>query len=172
MRLRILLWVSVLVVLQTPLPPIQACGDKFLMIGGKGAKFRQAWAAIYPATVVVFAHPQRASAKAIVAPRLLADLKGAGHRVSVIEDDRTLARTMAADRIDVVLADAADADRLAEQADAAPGKPRVLPVMVKPTKDEAKAIEARYHCLLKSSDKSVSYLAAIDDVMKARKKKA
>lgn len=171
MRTRILMVIVAVVLLQSDMGRVQACGDKFLMIG-KGAKFRQAYAAIYPAEVVVFAQPQRGAAKAILDPRLLTDLKQAGHRVSIIEDERALSRTLATDRVDVLLTDAADADRLAEQADSAPTKPRVLPVMVKPTKEEAKAMEARYHCLLTSGDRSVRYLAAIDDVMKARKKKA
>jgi hypothetical protein len=171
MQPRVLTSVIVLVIMQLPAHPLQACGDKFLMIG-KGAKYRQAYAAIYPASVVVFAHPDRAAAKAILDPRLLADLKLAGHRVSVIRDEGTLSQTMATGRVDVLLTDAADADRLTQHADAAPGRPGVLPVAVKPTKEEAKAIEARYHCLLKSGDRSARYLAAIDDLMKARKRKA
>ena len=150
---------------------VQACGDKFLLVG-RGAKFRQAYAAIYPATILIFAQAQRSSAKAIRDPRFQADLKTAGHRVSVVEDERALARAMESDRVDLVLTDSADADRVAKQADTAPSRPRVLPVMFEPTKEEAKAVEQRYQCRLTASDRSVRYLAAIDDAMKARKKKS
>ena len=150
---------------------LQACGDKFLMIG-KGAKFRQAYAAIYHASVIVFVQPGRGAAKAIQDPRLLADLKQAGHRVSVVENERALSNALASDRVDVLLTDAADADRLAVQADSAPTRPRVLPVMLKPSKEEAKVIEARFQYLLTSGDRSLKYLSVIDETMKARKKKA
>ena len=154
---------------------VQACGDKFLLIG-RGARFRQAYAAIYPASIVLFAHGQSGAGKAIRDPRLQAQLKQAGHTVSVVEDERALARALESDRIDIVLTDAADADQIAKQADAAAAKPRVLPVMFEPSKDEAKAIESRFQCKLTSTDRSDRYLAAIDDAMKVRvaqrKKKA
>ena len=57
----------------------QACGDKFLLLG-RGVKFRRAYAAIYPALIVIYAPPQRHAAKAIRDPRLQSDLKLAGHR--------------------------------------------------------------------------------------------
>ena len=71
------LFVSAMV-LQQGTPDLQACGDKFLLVG-RGAKFRQAYAAVYPASILVFASPQRSAAKAIRDPRLQTDLKTAGH---------------------------------------------------------------------------------------------
>lgn len=167
MRTSILTLFVAAIVLQQGADSIQACGDKFLLVG-RGAKFRQAYAAVYPASIIVFAQPQRSTAKAIRDPRLQADLKAAGHRVTVAEDERALARALESDRIDFVLTDAADADRIAKQADTAPARPKVLPVMFEPTKEEAKAIETRYQCRLTSSDRSARYLATIDDAMKAR----
>jgi hypothetical protein len=161
--------------LQQGAASLDACGDKFLLVG-RGAKFRQAYAAVYPASILVFASSQRSAAKAIRDPRLQADLKAAGHRVSLVEDERALARALESDRIDLVLTDAADADRIAKQADSAPARPRVLPVMFEPSKEEAKAVESRYQCRLTAGDRSGRYLSAIDDAMKARveqkKKKA
>ena len=157
------LFVSAMVLLQGA-ADLQACGDKFLLVG-RGARFRQAYAAVYPASVVVFAPSRGRAAKAIGDPRLQADLKTAGHRVSIAEDERALARALESDHIDFVLTDAADADRVAKQADTAPAKPRVLPVMFEPTKEEAKAIEAKYQCRLTAGDRSARYLATIDDAM-------
>jgi ABC-type amino acid transport substrate-binding protein len=145
----------------------QACGDKFLLVG-RSTKFHQAYAAIYPASIIVFAQSQRSAAKAIRDPRLQSDLKKAGHRVSIAEDETALARALESDRIDLVLTDAADADRIARQASNAPAKPRVLPVMYQPTPEEAKDVEQRYQCRLTSSDRTDKFLAAIDDAMKAR----
>ena len=168
-----LVFVTLMVIAQV-VPSIEACGDKFLLVG-RSARFRQAYAAIYPASIVVFARPQGGASKAIRDARLQADLKAAGHRVSIVEDERALSRTLESDSIDIVLTDLADAERITMQADNAPAKPRVLPVMFEPTKDEAKAVEARYHCRVTASDRSDRYLTMIDDLMKARvatKKKA
>lgn len=150
---------------------LQACGDKFLLVG-RGVKFRQAYAAIYPASIVVYARPQHSAAKAIRDPRLQADLKAAGHRVTIAEDDRALADALASDRVDLVLTDVTDADRIAKQADTSPRHPKVLPVMFEPSKEQAKEIESRYNCRLTASDRSDRYLSAIDDAMKSRKKKS
>jgi tRNA A37 threonylcarbamoyladenosine modification protein TsaB len=175
MRARFLTLFVAISALQTGADSLQACGDKFVLVG-RGAKFRQAYAAIYPASIVVFAQPLRGSSKAIRDPRLHADLKLAGHRVSIAEDEKSLIRALETDRIDVVLTDAADADRVAQDASSAPAKPRVLPVMFEPSKDEAQSIEARYQVRLTNSDRSIKYLSVIDDAMKARvqekKKKA
>jgi len=146
---------------------VQACGDKFLLVG-RGAKFHQAYAAIYPASIVVFAQPQRSAAKAIRDDKLQSDLKRAGHRVSIAENEAALTKALESEKVDLVLTDVEDADRIAKQASTAPANPRVLPVMFQPTKDEAKAIESKYQCRLTSADRADRYLAAIDDAMKAR----
>ncbi|MGH9139885.1 MAG: hypothetical protein ACRD2I_01955 [Vicinamibacterales bacterium] len=146
---------------------VQACGDKFLLVG-RGVAFRRAYAAVYPASIVVYAQPQRSVAKAIRDPRLQADLKMAGHRVLVVESDGELARALESGRIDLVLTDVADADRMSRQAISSPSKPTVLPVMYQPTKAEEKEIEARYQCRLTAADRADRYLVTIDAAMKAR----
>jgi hypothetical protein len=145
----------------------QACGDKFLLLG-RGVKFQRAYAAIYPASIVIYAQPLRHSANAIRDPRLQNDLKRAGHRVAVVETEAALARALDSERVDLVLTDVADADRTSTQGAASASKPTVLPVMYEPTREEARQIEARYQCRLKSSDKPDRYLVTIDDAMKLR----
>jgi hypothetical protein len=159
-------WIVLVAIVQAD--GVQACGDKFLLVG-RGVKFRQAYAAIYPASIIVYAQPQQPStAKAILDPRLHASLKAAGHHVTIAEDERALARLLDSDPVDLVLTDVADADRISKQAAAAPSRPAVLPVMFEPSKEEAKTIEARYSCRLTSSDRPDRYLSAIDDAMKTR----
>ena len=145
---------------------VRAC-DKFLLVG-RGAKFRQAYAAIHPASIIVFTQPQQNAAKAMRDPRLQADLKAAGHRIVFAEDEPSLARMLASDQVDVVLTDANDADRIAAEADASPSHPLLLPVMFHPSKDQIKAIEARYKSGLTTSDRSTRFLSAIDEAMKSR----
>jgi hypothetical protein len=146
---------------------MQACGDKFLLVG-RGVKFQRAYAAIYPASIVIYAQPQRSAAKAIRDPRLQSDLKQAGHRVVLVESDAALARALESGKVDLVLTDVADADQTSRQGATSPSRPTVLPVMYEPTREEAKEIESRYQCRLKSSDRADRYLVTIDDAMKAR----
>ena len=147
---------------------VRACGDKFLLVG-RGVKFRQAYAAIYPASIVIYAQPpQHSAAKAMLDPRLQSGLKSAGHRVTIAKDERALMRALESEPVDLILTDVADADRITKEAGAAPTHPIVLPVMFEPSKEEAKAVEARYNCRLTSSDRPDRYLAAIDDAMKVR----
>jgi len=147
---------------------VQACGDKFLLVG-RGVKFRQAYAAIYRASILIYAQqPEQRTAKAMLDPKLQSGLKSAGHRVSVAEDERALARALESGGVDLILTDVSVADRIAKQADGAPTHPIVLPVMFEPSKEEAKAVEARYNCRLTSGDRPDRYLSAIDDAMKAR----
>jgi len=152
--------------LQSP-SPAQACGDKFLLVG-RGVAYRRAYAAVYPASIVVYAEAQHSAAKAIRDPRLQADLKMAGHRVVLVESEAALARALESGAVDLVLTDAADAERTSKQATASPSKATVLPVMYEPTKAEARAVEARYLCRLTSGDRVDRYLVAIDDAMKVR----
>jgi hypothetical protein len=147
--------------------PLQACGDKFLLVG-RAVTYHRAYGAVYPASILVYAPPQRDAAKAIRDPRLQSDLKRAGHRVVMVESDAALTRALESDRVDLLLTDVADADRLSKQFASTAAAPSVLPVMYEPTKDEAKQVEARYHCQLKSSDRADRFLSSIDDAMKAR----
>ena len=158
---------SIVAVLLQGTSAAQACGDKFLLVG-RGVEFHRAYAAVYPASIVIYAQTQGYAAKAIRDPRLQADLKLSGHRVRLVESEAALARALESDRVDLLLTDVADAERLSRQAIASPSKPTVLPVMYQPTKDEARTVEARYQCRLTSTDRADRYLSAIDNAMKAR----
>jgi hypothetical protein len=146
---------------------VQACVDKFLMVG-RGMQFHRAYAAIYPASIVIYARPQGHEAKAIADPKLQRDLKLAGHQVSLVEDDRTLARALESDTVDLVLTDVPDGDRMATLAAASPSRPTVLRVIYVPTREQARTLEIQSKCRLLSSDRPDRYLRTIDDVMKAR----
>jgi len=163
-------WAPILAIasvfLQTP-NAAQACGDKFVLVG-RGVEFHRAYAAVYPSSIVIYARAQGYAAKAISDPQLQKDLKLAGHRVLLVENDALLTRTLESDRPDVILTDVADAERLSGLAPRAPSKPTVLPVMYQPTKEEASAIEKNYQCRLTSADRPDRYLSAIDNAMKIR----
>lgn len=145
-----------------------ACGEKFLQVG-RGARFR-AYAAIYPASILVYAHGAPGASTVIRDRGLQASLKAAGHTLTMVEDEQLLEQALKSDKFDLVLADAADATSLERKAQLSPTRPTVVPVMYKPTKAEAEALEKQLNCRLKASDRSDRYLTVIDDAMKARAK--
>src|SRR4051812_6071733 len=78
-----------------------ACGDKFLMLG-RGVKFQRAYAAIYPASIVIYAQPQRHATNAIRDPRLQNELKLAGHHVAIVETEAALTQTLKSEPVDLI----------------------------------------------------------------------
>jgi len=146
-----------------------ACGDKFLMVG-RSARFNQAYAAIYPATILLYAPSGHGASPGILDPKFQTSLTRAGHRVEVVKDEARLAQTLQAGGVDLVLADVSDVEAIKPRAEQSPSKPMVLPLMYKPTKAEAEAVKTRYRTELKSSDRPARYLSAIDDEMQARVK--
>ncbi len=144
-----------------------ACGDKFLAIG-RGARFNQVYAAIYPAAILLYAPPGRASAPALLDLKFQASLTRAGHRLQVLTDEAPLGATLEAGRFDLVLADLTDVDALRARAARAPTQPTVLPVLAHPSKAELEAVKAKYQCEIKPSDKPSRFLSVIDDEMQMR----
>jgi hypothetical protein len=161
---------TVATLLLQPTSAAQACGDKFLLVG-RGVEFHRAYAAVYPASIVIYARLPGDAAKAIRDSRFQASLKQSGHKVLLVENDAALARALEAERVDLILTDVADAESMSRQASTAPTKPDVLPVMYRPTKEEAQTIETRYQCRLTSADRADRYLVAIDNAMKTRAEK-
>src|SRR5262245_8442304 len=82
----------------------EACGDKFLLVG-RGVEFHRAYAALYPASILIYAKMAGDAGKAIRDARFQATLTQAGHRVLLVENDATLARALEADRVDLILTD-------------------------------------------------------------------
>ena len=66
--------------------------------------------------------------------------------------------------------DVTDADSLNQRLLSAPFKPVVLPVVFNSSKAEAKAVEKKFHCILKAPGSPSNYLAAINDAMEVRLK--
>ena len=146
-----------------------ACGDK-LMVLGRGVRFQGAYAAVRPAAILIYMHSGSAVPTAIRDPQLQPALKQAGHKLQSVEDPHQLDEALKSGKYDLVLADISDASDLEQQAQSAPSRPAVLPVVFKPTKTEAAAAEKRYQCVLKTPDKTAHYLATIDEAMELRLK--
>ena len=154
-------------------PPLwtaaSACGDKFLLIG-RGGRFNQVYAAIYPATILLYGPAGRAASAAILDPKFQANLTRAGHRVEVVKDEAQVGPLLQAGRFDLVLSDVADVEPLKVKAALSSSQPTVMPVMFNPSKAEAEAIKTQYRCDLQPADRPARYLSTIDDEMQRRVK--
>jgi hypothetical protein len=97
-------------------------------------------------------------------------LKRGGHKFYSVDDLSRLDDALKAQQYDLVLADVTDADSLNQRLLSAPFKPVVLPVVFNSSKAEAKAVEKKFHCILKAPGSPSNYLAAINDAMEVRLK--
>jgi hypothetical protein len=159
---RVLLVVALVVVASAAYPVVQACGDKFLMVG-RGAKFQRAYASVHPGKVLIFARPSTAERAAIRDPQLHRALRQAGHAVSVIEDWALLEQALRTVPVDVVLVDVAEATRLESAIATSSTRPDTLYVAFPNAVPPPSVI-----CKLKSSDRPLRYLDEVENTMKAR----
>jgi hypothetical protein len=148
-------------------PLLEACGDKFLLVG-RGARFQRVYASVYPGKVLIFARPSTDAKAAIRDPQLHKALRQAGHAVSVIEDWALLEQAMKTVPVDLVLVDVGEAERLQKVMTATPGSPEPLYIASPGSAAAAK----QFICKLKASDRPVRFLDEVENVMKSRARRA
>ena len=146
---------------------VQACGDKFLMVG-RGAKFQRVYASVHPGRVLIYARPSTDAKAAIRDPQLHKALRQAGHSVSVIEDWPLLEQALKSVPVDVVLVDVDEAEKLQRVAAGSPSSPDALYVA---SPSASPALLKQFMCKLKASDRSVRFLDELENVMKGRAKR-
>lgn len=147
---------------------VEACGDKLLLVG-RGVKFQQMYASVYPGHVLVYARPALGPKAPIRDTKLHNLLRQAGHSVSVIEDASLLEQAIQKGNVDVVLVDLTDAQKADALAMASPSpRPRVVPVRPKVSTPELDQLQQQFVCKLKATDNSTRWLDVIEDAMKAR----
>lgn len=146
----------------------EACGDKFLLVG-RGAKFQRVYASVYPGKVLIYARPSTESKAAIRDPQLHKALRQAGHAVSVIEDWTLLEQALKSVPVDVVLVDVREAEKLQGVMPSSTTTPETLYVAA-PTAPSP--LQKQFICKLKSSDRPVRFLDEVENVMKARARRA
>ena len=148
---------------------IQACGDKFPLIG-RVIKYQHAYGAAHPGRILFYM-----SSPAMVAAardlQLETTLTAAGHKLQIVRDARILEEALRAQSYDLVLGDPADAaviDRLATGR----AKPVFVPILYNATKVSLASMERQYSTFLKAPDKSRHPLSVIDEALKAKAKSA
>jgi hypothetical protein len=149
--------------------PVEACGDKFLLVG-RGVRFQRAYAAVHPANILIYARPTTSADRAIRDPQFQKSLRQAGHQVSVIEDSTLFQHALQLSTFDIVLADLVEAPAIDSLVASAPSHPKILYVEF-PT-GSSKALASQFMCELKAGDRATRFLDRIDAEMKARAPRA
>jgi hypothetical protein len=144
---------------------VDACGDKFLLVG-RGMRFQRAYAAVQPANILIYATSATNPNRAIRDPQFQKTLRQAGHQVSVIEDAELFRHAIQVSAFDIVLADVATAPAIDPVIASAPSHPRVL--YVEYPSGSSKALAAQFACELKADDRVTRFLDRIGVEMKAR----
>jgi hypothetical protein len=139
---------------------VQACGDKFLVVG-RGIRYKGKSA--HPASILMYMNPASRLPAAAKDVQLQAGLKQAGHKVQTVDDASALGAALESARFDLVLADISDSAGLEKRVASSPSKPVVVPVLYKATKEEMAAAKSQYGCALQAPSKDP--LAAIDEAM-------
>ena len=141
---------------------VDACGDKFLVVG-RGVRYKKVRAAAHPASILIYMNPASHLPAAAKDVKLEASLKKAGHKVQTVESAGQLNDALKTSSFDLVVADFADSPGLEKQVASQTSKPALVPVLYKPTDDEMAAAEKQYGCAMKAPSKDP--LAAIDEAM-------
>ncbi len=146
-----------------------ACGDKLVLTIGS-LRFRQISESPRPASILAYA--PRNSRVADVVREL--ERQSAGKRGGItfysLDDPAKLDEVLRAQKYDLLLVDAGEADNLERHAQSVASKPVVLPVVSQASKSAAAEAEKKFHCVLTAPNSPGRYLLAIDRAMEFKLK--
>jgi hypothetical protein len=145
-----------------------ACGDKLMLLIGN-TRYQQVYNA-HPASILALTRQNSAVSGIVSELEHQPPLKRGGHKFYSVDDLSSLDEALKTGKYDLVLAEVSDADGLQQRLQSAPSSPLVLPVVFNSTKAEAKAVEKKFHCVLKAPGAPSNYLTAIADAMEVRLK--
>lgn len=151
----------------TTAPPSRACGDKFVIFG-RGVRFRAVYAAAHPAAILVYMNPMSHVPLIDRDYHLVATLRLAGHRPSVVETRDELRDALTSASYDVLIADLEDAAGLETVVRQAASPPTVLPLVYKASGAEFAELAKKYSCLLKADRRNHQLLTVLDEVMRSK----
>ena len=146
---------------------ILACGDKFLIVG-RGAAFQRAYVSIHPSSLLVL--DKNATARKDVQ----AQLRRAGHRVSLIASPDQLRDALTRSSYAAVLADLSDIPDLERALSEMRAQPLLLPVVDISAKAQKQSLAERYKCVLQSEKgrRNRRFLATLDAALDSKIKAA
>lgn len=140
---------------------LDACGDKFLMVG-RGLTFGRAYASIYPGNILIYSGPRTSP----LHEKMQLQIRRAGHRVTLVADEAALLDTLSGNQTDIVIADVAIKATLDSKVATVPTRPTTL-YIVNET-DKGAAAMQKEAAPLKSGDKANRFLMVIEEAMKSR----
>jgi hypothetical protein len=140
-------------------PVLDACGDKFLLVG-RGLAFGRAYASVYPGSIVIYSEPATARDR----KKLHDNIRKAGHRVTLVTSVAELSARL--QQTDIVIADMTSRSALDAQVAAMTIRPSLL-FLVSEGGQIGDDIPADTG-VVKNGEKPGRFLAVIEDIMKTR----
>jgi hypothetical protein len=132
-----------------------ACGDKFLA-PGRGPSLCALNKPPHQIAVLIYGNPNSAAVSAVSSPEYRKTLAMAEYKVTTCTGDEECVRELKGKKYDVVLADAKDAQAAKERTGA-----RVVPVLMKASKEEVKAAKSAYGQAFDASRGSLKLLDVV-----------
>jgi hypothetical protein len=154
--------VSTVVLVMAAAAIVDACGDKFLLVG-RGLAFGRAYASVYPGSIVIYGPPATRSQT----DKLQQTIRKAGHRVTVINSEADLSARLVMQQTDIVIADVTVKPGVDQQIASLSSRPSVLYLVTDADKGRAAVPEDRAS-VVKNGEKPGRFLVVIEDIMKTR----
>jgi len=142
--------------------PVEACGDKLLAMARAISIFK-AYKPWKNASILIY---QVRKDSVVKDKQFQTSLTLAGHKIKTIDKADQLDQTLSAGKYDLVVADIGDAAALKQRLASRGSAPSVLPLLVKPAKEELVAAEKQYGAVIKTPGGFTNHLEAIDHLMK------
>jgi hypothetical protein len=162
MRQSVALFLVGLCAVVFPFDRVLACGDK-LLLTGRDFPFVRPYAAIHPASIVLYL-PKAAHKGA--GSDLASLLRRAGHDAVVITDASGLTRSLKAGQTDLVLANLANIDAVETASADCESHPELLPLLDSEVSPATyAAAKSRYPFALKAPETASRFLGTIDKAM-------
>ena len=145
---------------------LEACGDKFLLVGRNYGLSRaySSYASMYPGTILLYAPGAKPGKSPSTVQKTLTR---AGHQVRLVTDAGVLAAELRAGKADIVLADFANFEPVEALATAG-STAKTLYVISETDKKKIEEIAKQFPVCLKHSDTLPRWLSVIEAEMKVR----
>ena len=139
---------------------LQACGDKFLVLG-RGVHYQRTPAERQASTLLIYAPPASELSRSIGKFKVDASMRKVGYRPTVVTTEAEFDRAAAAARWDIVVADVADGATVSQRFRGVP-LTHVVAVAQSLTGVQAAEARAKFPWLLKAPSRAQDFLDAID----------
>jgi len=140
-----------------------ACGDKYLNLG-LGTHYHRSAAERRAAAVLMYANPGSELSRVLTALSVEAAMNKDGYRPVIAGSASELDTALRNRTWDVVVVDAHDTAAVARHVQKSSG-PHVVPMLMRPTKDELKQAEKVYEIVLNTPTKTRAFVDVVDDAV-------